>query len=301
VTMTPLAFHPRSFQPRDLFPALAGVVEDVEGTVGLSGMIGWSGGSLSPVLVLHLGDLAFATAAGQIRALNGTVALNRLWPPTTPPGQTLAAVIEAPGLPPATVSLRGQLTGKPALRFERLAVELADGVIAAAPFTVDRAVLATDTVLAVDHVDLAAITKLLSIDGLSGTGTLDGGIPLRFSKGSLAIAGGHLASRGPGTLGYLPHDLPPEIAAAGQPVELALRALSDFHYDRLSLDLDKSAAGEGTVMLRLEGHNPQVLSGRQFNFNIRVESNFNRLADIALLSLRSAQDLLRRAAGRTEP
>ena len=136
---------------------------------------------------------------------------------------------------------------------------------------------------------------------MSGTGSLDGRVPARFSQGRLTIAGGNLSARAPGTLRYLPQKLPTEVTAAGESVDLALRALSDFRYDRLSLDLDKGAEGEGTVMLRLQGNNPAVLSGQAFNFNIRVDSNFDRLADVALLSLRSAQDLLRRAAGRTGP
>ena len=301
LTLAPLVFHSGSFQPHDLFPALAGLAEDVEGTIRLTGSIGWREGGVSPNLVLHLDELAFATATAQISGLTGAVALNRLWPPATPPGQHLIAMIDAPGVPPAKVSLQGQLTAKPALRLERLAVAIAGGEIAAAPFTVDPAALAIDTVLAVDHVDLAEITSLLGIDGLSGTGTLDGKIPTRFGEGKLTIAGGHLAARAPGTLRYDPRTLPPEVAAAGESVDLALRALSDFHYDRLSLDLDKSPAGEGTVMLRLQGSNPAVLQGQPFNFNIRVVSNFDRLAEVALLSLRSAQDLLRRAAGRAKP
>jgi hypothetical protein len=301
LTMTPLAFHPGSFQPHDLLPALEGMAEDVEGSVAVTGSIGFSKGVLSPALVLHLDNLAFATAAAQIRALTGKIALNRLWPPATPPGQKLTAVIEPPGLPPAKVSVAGQLTAKPALRLEHLAFDVAGGEIAAAPFTLDPAAIAVDTTLTVDHVDLAEITKLLSIDGLSGTGALDGKIPARFGDGKLTVTGGKLAARAPGTLRYQPQKLPEQIAAAGESVDLALRALGDFRYDRLALELDKSEGGEGTVMLRMQGNNPAVLSGQAFNFNIRVDSNFDRLADVALLSLRSAQDLLRRAAGRAEP
>jgi len=55
------------------------------------------------------------------------------------------------------------------------------------------------------------------------------------------------------------------------------------------------------VVLHLEGANPAVMSGQVFNFNISLESNFDRLADIAMLSLRSAEDLLRRAARRVAP
>jgi dicarboxylate transporter DctA-like protein len=155
--------------------------------------------------------------------------------------------------------------------------------------------------LHVDHVDLAEITKLLSIDGLTGTGQLDGAIPIVLDGGKVAISGGKLTARAPGVLGYKPSNLPPEIAGAGESVAMALQALSDFHYDRLTLDLDKSSSGNGTVLLKLEGRNPAFMSGQAFNFNIRVDSNFDQLAGYVLLGLRSAQDLLRRAAERTGP
>jgi hypothetical protein len=40
------------------------------------------------------------------------------------------------------------------------------------------------------------------------------------------------------------------------------------------------------------------MSGQAFNFNIRIESNFDRLVEYAQLGLKSTQELLRQAAGR---
>jgi hypothetical protein len=301
LAMAPLVFKPQEFQPRDLAPALGGFARNVTGSLGLAGSIAWHDGTLAPDLLLRLGDLAFTTDAAQIRGLTAAIRLTKLWPPATAPHQALSATIEAPGMPAAKVSLRGRLTGKPALAIEEFAAEIAGGEIAATPVTIDPAALALATTLRVSHLDLAELTKLLAIDGLSGTGALDGDIPLSLANHKLAVRNGKLAAKGPGVLRYQPQRLPPQIAAAGQSVDLALKALSDFHYDRLSLELDKSAEGEGTVLLHMEGSNPAVMSGQPFTFNIRVESNFDRLADYALLSLRSAQDLLRRAAGRSEP
>jgi hypothetical protein len=80
-----------------------------------------------------------------------------------------------------------------------------------------------------------------------------------------------------------------------------LEALTDFHYETLALEIEKRATGEGTILLHLKGNNPAVMAGRPFVFNIGLESNFDRLADYALLALSSAQNVLRRAAGRTGP
>jgi dicarboxylate transporter DctA-like protein len=296
IVLEPVMFHRGSVEPGDLAPALGGMVEDVEGSVGLGGTLRWSSVAVTPDLTLHLGDLAFAAAGMQLRALTGDIKVDKLWLPATPPGQTVTATIEAAGLSPAKLSLAFQLAAAPALKLERIAVDVAGGEIVATPFTIDPASAEIATTLAVDHVDLAEVTKLLSIEGLSGTGQLDGKIPIDLKGGTVAISGGRLAARNPGVLSYQPSTLPPEIAKAGGSVELALKALSDFHYDTLALDLDKSSGGEGTVLLRLQGHNPAVMSGQPFNFNIRIDSNFDRLADYALLSLRSAQELLRKAA-----
>ena len=301
LTMAPVVFDPRGLQPHDLVPAVRGFAENVAGSVLLAGTIAWHDGTLAPSLLLRIDNLAFTSGAAQVRGLRGAIGITKLWPPATTPNQLLSATIEAPGMPAATVSLRGQLTAKPALAIEEFAATIAGGKIATTPVTIDPAELALATTLRVSHLDLAEVTKLLAIDGLSGTGALDGDIPLNLANHKLAVHGGKLAAKGPGALRYQPQNLPPQIAAAGQSVDLALKALSDFHYDRLSLDLDKSADGEGTVVLHMEGNNPALMSGQPFNFNIRVESNFDRLADYALLSLRSAQDLLRRAAGRSEP
>lgn len=298
LSLGPILFHAGSLQPGDLLPALGGMAKDVEGSVAVTGSLRWRGAALSPDLTLRLQELAFAAQGAQLRDLKGDIKVSGLWPPVTPPGQVLTATIEGPGLPPAGLRVTGQLAAGPILRLERVALDVAGGEITTAPFAIDPAAPEVDTALQVDHVDLAEITRLLSIDGLSGTGRLDGLIPVDVKGGQITVSGGKLAAREPGVLSYRPGALPPEIATAGDSVDLALKALGDFHYDALSLELDKGAGGEGVVRLRLQGRNPAVMSGQAFNFNIRIESNFDRLADYALLSLRSAQDLLRRAAGR---
>src|SRR5207302_5161674 len=142
---------------------------------------------------------------------------------------TLSATIDAAGLPPAKLRLVGQLTAKPALKIERAVLAVAGGDIAATAFTIDPAAPHVETVAQVEHVDLAEITTLLAIEGLSGTGRLDGRIPLDLEGGTVAVASGRLVAEGPGVLRYKPERLPPQIAAAGEQVALALRGLGDLH------------------------------------------------------------------------
>ena len=301
ISIGPVAFHRATLQPGDLFPVFDKQIEDLEGTLSLAGVMRWKATSLLPELVLNLGQIAFATSAVQVQNLNGAIKITHLWPLATAAGQTLAGTIVAPGFPPSDVTFKGQLDTKNVLKLDRLAFSFAGGQIATTPFAIDPAAPAFETTLQVDGVDLAEITKLLSLEGLSGTGRLDGPVPIAVHNGQIEIKAGHLTAREPGMLNYRPSQLPDALASAGSSVELALQTLSDFHYDKLDLALDKSATGEGTVLLHLEGQNPAVMSGQVFHFNIRLESNFDRLADIALRSLRSAQALLRSAARRAMP
>ncbi|MGH9811195.1 MAG: intermembrane phospholipid transport protein YdbH family protein [Terriglobia bacterium] len=266
--------------------------------MAVDGSLRWTGAALSTNLIVRLKDLAFATSAAHVRQLNGAIKVVQLWPPATAPGQALAATIEIPGLPAAGLRLNGQLTATQVLKLERLEIKLAGGEITTLPFAIDPERPRLETILQVNQIDLAELTKLLGIDGLSGTGQLGGRIPIGLEDRIVTVNAGRLAANGPGLLRYQPRTLPTEIAAAGESVELVLRALSDFHYESLTLDLDKSGSGEGAVLLHLKGNNPAVLSGQAFNFNIRLESNFDRLVDYALLSVRSMGELLRRAARR---
>jgi len=301
ITVPPLVFRHGGLQPVDLFPALGKPVNDLDGSLALAGTLSWKRTTLQPNLLLTLKQLAFPTSSAQIQNLNGAIKVTGISPPATAAGQTLTASIVAAGLPPTDVTLKGQLDPKPMLKLDLLTFNFAGGTITAAPFAIDPAASAFGTTLKVDGADLAEITKLLSLDGLSGTGQLDGPIPFVLKNGKIEIKGGRLEARAPGVLNYRPSKLPDALTSAGESVTLALQALSDFHYDKLVLAIDKSETGDGTVLLQLEGQNPAVMSGQAFHFNIKVESNFDRLADIALTSLRSAQDLLRRAARRATP
>lgn len=296
ITMQPIEFKQAGLQPANLSPAFASGLANVSGRVALGGSVRWDRTGFFPNLLVHLDDLDFMAPIAQFRALTGTIRLIRLWPPATAPGQMLSATVEAGGMPPAKLRLRGELTAAPALKIERAEADFAGGQLSATPFVIEPGGLNLETTLAVNGADLGEIIKLLNVDALSGTGQLDGQIPLDLQNGKIAIKAGRLMARGPGVLRYKPDKVPDQIASAGESVALMMQALSDFHYDSLSLDLDKAPTGEGTVLLRLKGSNPAVMDNQAFNFNIRIDSNFDRLINLALMSLGSAQELLQKAS-----
>ncbi|PWR25745.1 intermembrane phospholipid transport protein YdbH family protein [Zavarzinia aquatilis] len=297
IALPPVRFAKDGLQPVDFSPRLGALPGKLWGGVGLSGKVTWQGGKLASDLALALDDLGFAGEAATVSKLKATLRITRPWPLVTAAGQRLTATVSSAG-ESADIEFTGQILAKPALKTENIAIQAAGGTLRAGGFTTSLDRPAIDTVVEVSHLDLAEVTRILGIDGLTGTGFLDGRVPIRVAGDKVTLTDGALKAQGPGTLSYRPGNLPPQIAAAGREMELTLQALSDFRYDSLAIEFAKAAEGEGYVLLKMAGGNPVLLPGQPFNFNIRLESNFARLADLVLLGLRSAQDFLGRAAGR---
>lgn len=292
-----LVFDPKGAQPADYAPAVGALFADVAGSVGISGSLGWRGGAITPNVSVRLSDVALAASGAKVSGLSGDVKVVGLSPPATAPGQILKAKVEFGGLPPANATLAFRVLPAPALGVEALDLDFAGGRISASPFVIEPDKPRAETRLAIANLDLAELLKIVDLEGVSGTGRIDGIIPLGFADERLTVGDGRLAASGPGVLRIGKDTLPKELGAAGQAAELAIQALANFHYDSLAIELAKSGAGDGFILLRLQGRNPTVLEGHPFKFNIKLESNFDRLTAFALRSMAAAQELLRQAAG----
>lgn len=301
LVMAPVTFETEGLQPADFFPIVGVLPVPFGGIVSANGRLGWRGGRITPDVTLRLADGRARPPGAEVDDIATTIRLVALQPPATAPGQIITATVTGGGLPPTPVTLGFELHGSQ-LKVERLDAAFAGGRVAARPFAVSAAgPLSVDTAVELADVDLAEVFKLIDIDGLAGTGKLGGTIPLRWADGRLAVAGGALATTGPGRLSLARDRLPPALAQAGEEVALAVTALADFHYDSLSLALDKDAGGHGSVRIAIRGSNPQVMDGQPFVFNINVESDFDRLTELALHSMTATQDLLRRAERSLSP
>jgi hypothetical protein len=72
-------------------------------------------------------------------------------------------------------------------------------------------------------------------------------------------------------------------------VGLAMKALANFRYTSLVIEIDVGENASGAVLVRLEGANPEVLEGYPFAFNINLETDFGRLAELLMGGARSAE------------
>lgn len=272
--------------------------DGVTGSLALVGFLSRGSKPSTSSLSLTLNGVGIPGNLVSLGSIDGRIKLAALSPPRTTTPQSITGMMTIAPLPPGRFTLTAGLPGNGSLRLEAARLELAAGTLSLPPLTL-AAGQPLATVLGLEAVDLAVILPLLGIDGLGGTGILDGHIPVRVDPGGVAISGGHLVARGPGVLHYTGSALPDAVpGSAATTVSLLRQALADFHYTGLSLDLDRAATGQGSMMIGLKGANPALLNGYPFAFNIRVEADFDRLATLLRLGYDTAGGMLRRGIGR---
>jgi hypothetical protein len=235
---------------------------------------------------VSLGEGLQGIDGATVQGLSANIRLDRLVPPRTSPGQTMRIKHVVAGMTFDDLSLRfalvdGAAPDIPALRIESFQTTFAGGRLSIAPTTVDSAAESNDATIDVKDVDLAALLGAAGLEGVSGTGQLNGAIPVTMVKNAVGITGGRLAAAGPGLLRIRSDAAKQALAQGGEEVVLMLSALENFHYERLTLDIEKKLTGEGRILLRTRGQNPNVHDGQPFVINLNLTGNVDKLAVVA--------------------
>ncbi|MDH3282139.1 MAG: YdbH domain-containing protein, partial [Gammaproteobacteria bacterium] len=135
-------------------------------------------------------------------------------------------------------------------------------------------------VLHIEDVDVGRLLKLLEQEGLSGSGSLSGQIPLAFYADHVVVDAAVLRNTTAGNLRYAP--LTTE--APEQIDNIALKALEDFRYTVIKMELDYDREGNYVIKTRLEGQNPDLYDGYPIAFNLNITGTLPGLLRSSLLS-----------------
>ncbi len=295
--LAPLRFETRGKQPVDLVPIIGTAIEQVSGTLSGRATFAWGKDDPAVALSLKLDDVGFETSAVRVSALSGDVTLDSVLPPHTSQVQAATMKLHLPSLDEIPVDLRFSLPGDERLLIDSAMLGIAGGDLELANVELKQDAPLSTTV-GVKGVDLSQILTLIGVDGLTGTGTLDGQVPIRIATDGVSIPGGKLAARGPGTLAYGGGALPDVAGTSGDSVRLLRQALGDFRYDSLVLTLDHKPVGGDSLLIALRGHNPAVLNSHPFAINVRLDANFQRLATVLFEGYEAFGEMLRRANNR---
>nr|WP_288466474.1 YdbH domain-containing protein [uncultured Pseudomonas sp.] len=220
-----------------------------------------------------------------------------------------------PGLPIGPLEARARYsapladTGRGQLEVNLARTALMGGEVTLTPGTWNLGAANPAFPIQIRGLELQQLFALYPAEGLAGSGTLDGDLPLRLGENGIEIEQGHVAARQPG--GYLRFSSE-KIKALGRSnpaMQLVTQSLEDFRFTTLNSSVDYDQHGILTLGMRLEGQNPAIENGRPIHFNINLEEDIpNLLASLQLtdrvndiITRRVQQRMLQRNTAPKEP
>jgi len=156
--------------------------------------------------------------------------------------------------------------------------------------------------LRLEGLALEAILAAYPAEGLSGSGIIDGNLPLALHDGKLVIHGGEVAAREPGVLQFRSEKIR-SLGQSNPAMQLVATAIDDFRYDKLGSRVDYDESGKLLLALSLSGRNPALEQGRPINLNVNLEENVPKLLTSLQLSDRVSDTIRKRVQERlrTDP
>ncbi|HEY4165102.1 MAG TPA: YdbH domain-containing protein [Dongiaceae bacterium] len=265
-----LTFAPGGLQPRDLVPSLATMTQDVAGTMALKGPIILDKNGITSQVELNLQDLTGKFGPIALRNLNSVIEIDRPWPLTTAADQVVSVELADVGLPLTNGVVHFKVDNGADLALADSHLEMMGGHVTLDPVTLHLGAPAQQIRLNVDRISLVNLFQLFSVSGLTGEGNLSGTIPVTLFPAGLAIDHAKLEAQEPGKLSYDASKGPAALSNTADSVKMALSALSDFRYDKLSIDLNRAATGDTDLGLHVSGRNPSFYNGYPVEFNLSV-------------------------------
>jgi len=235
----------------------------------------WRGGALAGIADVRLKDLAARYEEARVDDANLAIRITDLARPAYTFDVRIPTATAATGLPVTGLVLTGSASGS-RITVKEGGFGVWGGNLSLRPGTFD---VKKDghVVLDVANLDLEQVFRFVDVAGLSGSGRLNGAVPLLVQTDGVAIDEAKLDSLGGGTLRYVS-------AAPAAASNIALQALSDFRYQALNTGIGYRRDGTYTISARLRGSNPALYNGYPIAFNINLQGQLPGLLRSTLLT-----------------
>ncbi len=296
--IVPFSFTPEH-QPQMLLPFLRGQVTSVAGKLELTGNANWRESVLTSGLTLSYSGGALSTQLAEVSGIDANVTLDSLWPPSTPPGQMVRIVHADLGMPLTDIAIRFQVLPEGTLLVENAVWPWAGGVIETHDVRLTPGAQRHDLTLDVRGVKVAHLLHLADLEGLEGTGQLEGHIPIEVIGTTPFIRKGRLSTGpGGGVISYVSESTDAALRGSGAGGELLADALKNFHYTEVVMEMDGETTGPVNVRLRVAGANPDLYDGHPIELNINVEGDIGQMLRAGTAGTAITDGLRRHIEGR---
>ncbi len=273
-----IRFSPQGLQPGDLVPAVGQLISEARGSLAVGGGVSWVAGVPATYLRLVLHELGFDAPGLSVRGVNarlqrvGRTVRNQL------DTQEIRVDLLDIGIPLRNGLIRFHTREAPSVRIEQLCFTWGGGGVQIEPFALQFDQLAAEhpIVLTFEAIRLNPLLQLIPVDGLWGTGFLNGRVPLRIRGSELAVDQGSISTEIPGLLRYRPEEKPAFFEYNDQ-AALLFEALRNFHYESLSIGLNGRTRDNLQLSISLAGANPDLYDGHPFKLNFNIEGELDTI------------------------
>jgi hypothetical protein len=195
----------------------------------------------------------------------------------------LRLALANPGIPVGPIQLKGRYSAalqtptRGKLSLQHVEAALMGGTLRLAPGEWSLAAESLVFPVQVQGLELEQLFILYPTEGLAGTGTLDGNLPLQIGSQGLTIEQGRLSARAPGGKLQFHSARIRALGRSNPAMQLVTQSLEDFRFTTLSSQVNYNPQGKLALAMRLEGRNPAIEQGRPIHFSINLEEDIPTL------------------------
>jgi hypothetical protein len=143
--------------------------------------------------------------------------------------------------------------------------------------------------LKVQHISLGAVMQQFTGNKASATGVISGTLPVTIgTDGSIILQQGKLLAEEPGIIAMSPDAIPGD----NDQVALARDILKNLHYTLLSIGVDNDKDNKLSLLMKLEGSNPDVSAGRPVKLSVHLTGDVLNLIQQNMTALTDPKKLL---------
>lgn len=270
-----IKFDPYGLQPQYLIPTLKGKLADVRGTVSAQFDFEFGGGlpirSKGTTTVV---DMDIGTMVGPLTGVNTKLVFSSMFPLKTEGVQVATLSGFDPGFPLERGAIQFEIVPE-GVRIDEAIwpvgnIDAPDGKIYIAPMLWKFGNVKNKATVHVDNIELGTLLAKIGKEKFAATGQVSGTLPAIIDGVNMRIENGVLAIKDGGVIRFKTAGTD----AAGMQnanAGYAFQALENFTYQKMEVRIDGPIDGDMNLDMLFDGHNPDVLGGQSFLFDVGVQ------------------------------
>ncbi|MCU1716861.1 YdbH domain-containing protein [Pseudomonas sp. 5P_3.1_Bac2] len=152
--------------------------------------------------------------------------------------------------------------------------------------------------LQIEGLQLQELFKAYPSEGLAGSGSIDGNLPLQLDSAGLSVSNGQLQARAPGGQLQFRSEKIRALGRSNPAMQLVTQSLDDFRFSTLSSTVNYAAQGQLNLGITLQGQNPAIEGGRPIHFSINLQEDIPTLLASLQLSAKVSDTIQQRVQQR---